>query len=178
MAPERVCVGKIGAAHGVRGEVRLFAYTEDPLAIRAYGELEDESGARRFEIVSLRSGSGHLVARFRGIDDRDAAARLTHLELYVPRARLPQNRQDGIYYHADLVGLPVEATDGARLGTVVAVLNYGAGDLLEVQPPSGGMSALIPFIEAFVPVVDVKGGRIVVDPPAGLFEDGGKPEPT
>jgi 16S rRNA processing protein RimM len=178
MATERVCVGKSGAAHGVRGEVRLIADTEDPLAIRSYGELEDESGARRFRIASLRQGSGHLVVRFNGIDDRDAAAKLTHVELYVPRSRLPKQKEDGVFYHADLIGLRVETKSGEELGKVIAVQNFGAGDLLDVQPVKGGASVLVPFIDEYVPVVDVKAGRIVADPPLGLFEDGDQPEPT
>lgn len=176
MAPERVCVGKIGAAHGVRGEVRLFAYTEDPLAIRSYGELEDESGARRFEIASARQGSGHLVVRFKGIGDRNAAEKLTHIELYVPRSRLPKQKAKGVFYHADLIGLRVETRDGEELGTVIAVQNFGAGDLLDVQPVKGGTSVLVPFIDEYVPAVDVEAGRIVADPPIGLFEDGDEPE--
>src|ERR1700741_1437409 len=108
MSSERVRIAKIGAAHGVRGEVRLFAYTEEPLALRAYGELEDEAGKRRFRLASLREGEGHLVARFEGGDDRDAAAALTHVELFVPRARLPERKEADTFYRADLVGLRVE----------------------------------------------------------------------
>src|SRR5579883_3522450 len=121
---ERVCVAKIGAAHGVRGEVRVFPYTEDPLAIRAYGELQDESGARRFEVASARAGNGHIVVQFKGIDDRNAASKLTHLELFVPRERLPA-RKDDTFYHADLIGLRVETKEGNPLGEVIAVPNYG-----------------------------------------------------
>jgi len=170
MPSERVRVGKIGAAHGVRGEVRVFVYTEDPLAIRSYGELEDEAGARTFEIASAREGKGHLVVRFKGIDDRNEAEKLTHVELFVPRERLP--KQDGEkFYHADLIGLRVETKSGETLGEVIAVPNYGASDLLEIRPAKAGQTLLIPFIDEFVPEVDVAGGRIVVDPPAGLFEE-------
>lgn len=171
MPQERVCVAKIGAAHGVRGEVRLFVYTENPLAVRDYGELEDEKGTRRFRIASARAGKGHLVVRFEGVDDRNAAEELTHIELYVPRARLPKQKDAGTFYHADLIGLSVETSSGEKLGEVTAVQNFGAGDLLEVRPTSGGMTALIPFVDQYVPVVDVAGGRIVADPPAGLFDD-------
>ena len=170
MPSERVRVGKIGAAHGVRGEVRVFVYTEDPLAIRDYGELEDEAGARKFEIASAREGNGHLVVRFKGIDDRNEAEKLTHVQLFVPRERLPE--QDGEkFYHADLIGLRVETRSGETLGEVIAVPNYGASDLLEIRPAKAGQTLLIPFIDEFVPEVDVTGGRIVVDPPAGLFEE-------
>jgi 16S rRNA processing protein RimM len=171
MPAERVCIAKVGAAHGLRGEVRLFAYTEDPLAVRAYGELEDESGARRFRIVSLKPAKDHLVARFEGVGDRAAAAKLTHLELYVPRARLPRRQEAGSFYRADLVGLKVENKTGNVLGEVVGVQNFGAGDLLEIKR-ARGENVLIPFIDPYVPTVDVDGGKLVVDPPAGLFDEG------
>ncbi len=167
---ERICVGKIGAAHGIRGEVRVFVRTEDPLAIRSYGELEDEEGARKFEIASARAANGHLVVRFEGIDDRSAAEKLTHTRLFVPRERLPRRNEDGVFYHADLIGLRVETKTGEALGEVIGVPNYGAGDLLEIRPASGA-TLLIPFIDDFVPVVDVEGGRIVVSPPHGLIEE-------
>jgi 16S rRNA processing protein RimM len=172
MPQERICVAKIGAAHGVRGEVRLFTFTENPLAIRDYGELEDESGTRRFRIVSARAAKGHLVARFEGIDDRNAAEKLTHIELFISRTRLPKQKDAATFYHADLIGLSVETKSGEKLGEVTAVQNFGAGDLLEVRPTGGGMTALIPFVDEYVPVVDVAGGRIVADPPAGLFDGG------
>jgi len=171
MPQERVCVAKIGAAHGVRGEVRLFTYTRNPLAIRDYGELEDESGARRFRIASARATKGHLVARFEGIDDRNTAEKLTHIELYIPRARLPKQKDAGTFYHADLIGLSVETKSGDKLGEVTAVQNFGAGDLLEVRPIGGGTTALIPFVDEYIPVVDIAGGRIIADPPAGVFDD-------
>jgi 16S rRNA processing protein RimM len=170
MPNARVRVGKIGAAHGIRGEVRVFVYTEDPLAIRSYGELEDEDGARKFEIASAREGNGHLVVRFKGIDDRNEAEKLTHVQLFVPRDRLPK-QDDEKFYHADLIGLRVETKSGETLGEVIAVPNYGASDLLEIRPAKPGQTLLIPFIDEFVPEVDVAGGRIVVDPPAGLFEE-------
>ena len=175
MPSGRVCVGKIGAAHGVRGEVRVFAHTEEPLAIRDYGALEDESGARKFEVVSARAGNGHLVVRFKGIDDRNAAEALTHTQLYVPRERLPEPQGDGAVYQTDLIGLRVETKTGETLGEVIAVPNYGASDLLEIRPVQKGESLLIPFIDEFVPVVDVEGGRIVVDPPAGLLGEEKEP---
>jgi 16S rRNA processing protein RimM len=170
MPSERVRIAKIGAAHGVRGEVRLFAYTEDPLAIRAYGELEDESGTRRFRIVSLRPAKDHLIARIEGVGDRNGAASLTHLELYVPRARLPRQKEAGTFYHADLVGLSVETKDGEKLGEVIGVQNFGAGDLLEIKSAHGA-NVLIPFIDQYVPAVDIGGGKIIADPPLGLFDE-------
>jgi 16S rRNA processing protein RimM len=159
----RVCIAQIGAAHGVRGEVRLRAFTEDPLSVRRYGPLETEDG-RRFEIEAVRPAKDMLVARLKGVSNRDAAERLTNLRLYVARDRLPKPA-DGEFYHADLVGLAAVTADGAPFGTVKAVHNFGAGDLLEIEPAGGGATMLLPFTEATVPVVDIAGRRVVVAPP-------------
>src|SRR5882724_7500858 len=131
----RVLIAQIGAAHGVRGEVRLKAFTEDPLSVRRYGPLETEDG-RRFEIEAVRPAKDILVARLKGVTDRDAAARLTNLLLYVSRDRLPKAADDE-FYHADLVGLAAATGDGAPFGIVKAVHNFGAGDLLEIEPAAG-----------------------------------------
>lgn len=170
MPAERVCVAKIGAAHGVRGEVRVFTYTQDPLAIRSYGELEDESGMRRFRITSARTGKGHIVARFEGIDDRNAAEKLTHLDLYIPRSRLPEQKDSVTFYHADLIGLAAETEDGEQLGQVSGIQNFGAGDLLEIRLTREARTVMIPFNEKFMPTVNILGGRIVIDLPDGLLD--------
>ncbi|HXL67323.1 MAG TPA: ribosome maturation factor RimM [Xanthobacteraceae bacterium] len=164
----RVCVAKIGAAHGLRGEVRLFSFTREPMAVRGYGPFEDESGERSLVLEALRNAGDHLVARFEGVNDRDAARALTNVSLYVPRARLPEPEAES-FYHADLIGLRVQAKDGRALGTVAAVQDYGAGGILEIAPASGGEAVMLPFVEAFVPEVDLQAGVIVVDPPAGIF---------
>jgi 16S rRNA processing protein RimM len=156
----RVCVAQIGAAHGVRGEVRLWTFTADPMAITHYGPLETEDGKRSFEIETVRPARAHLVARFKGVDDRSAAERLTNMKLFVPRARLPETEEHE-YYHADLIGLRAEDEDGNEIGAVIAVHNFGAGDILEIQPLSGG-AMMLPFTETVVPEVDIKGGRIVI----------------
>ena len=168
---ERICVGRIGAAHGTRGEVKLWSFTADPLAVADYGALESEDGKRVFEIETLRPAKDFLVARFAGIADRSAAEALRNLELYVARDRLPPPELDE-FYHADLIGLAVMDARGESLGTVAAIHNFGAGDIIEVKPPLGGTTFMLPFTEAVVPVVDVAGGRIVVEPPAGTFADG------
>ena len=160
----RVLVAQIGAAHGVRGEVRLKAFTEDPLGVTRYGALETEDGARRFEIESARPAKDMLVVRLKGVTDRDAAERLTNLRLYVARDRLPQPTDDE-FYHADLVGLAAVTADGSAFGTVKAVHNFGAGDLLEIEPAGGGVTVLLPFTQTTVPAVDLAGGKIVVEPP-------------
>ena len=165
MASARICVGQIGAPHGVRGEVRLRSFTADPDAIAAYGPLETEDG-HVVQIESLRRAKDHFVARLAGVDDRNAAERLTNIKLYVLRERLPAPDHADEFYHADLIGLAVVDRDGARLGTVVAVHNFGAGDLIEVRPNTGNTTQMLPFTEATVPVVDLAAGRLVVEPPA------------
>jgi 16S rRNA processing protein RimM len=162
---DRVCVAQIGAAHGVRGEVRLRSFTQEPEAFSSYGPLESEDGARRFTIEALRPAKDHFVARLAGVNDRDAAERLTNLRLYVPRTALPPVEDGETFYHADLVGLAAVTPDGTALGTVAAMHNFGAGDLVEIRR-EGGEPLLIPFTDATVPQVDLKARRIVVNPPA------------
>ena len=159
----RVCVAQIGAAHGVRGEVRLKPFTADPLSVARYGVLETEDG-RPLEIEALRPARNLLVARLKGVTDRNGAEALKNLRLYVPRDRLPQPADDE-FYQADLVGLEAETRDGAPFGTVKAVHNFGAGDLLEIEPAAGGASVMLPFTETVVPVVEIARRRIVVEPP-------------
>lgn len=159
---QRVCIARIGAAHGVRGEVKLWPFTEDPMAVTRYGELSADDG-RSFEIEAVRSGKDFLVARLKGICDRTAAEQLRNVDLYVPRDRLPE-LADEEYYHADLIGLGVEDHDGTALGTITAVHNFGAGDLLEIQPAGGRDTVMVPFSAETVPVIDIAGGRIVLNP--------------
>jgi 16S rRNA processing protein RimM len=157
---DRVCVAQIGAPHGVHGEVRLWTFTADPMAVMRYAPLQTEDGMQAFELDAVRPAKGHLVAKLRGIEDRNAAERLTNIKLFVPRDRLPEVEIDE-FYHADLIGLRVEDESGNEIGAVIAVHNFGAGDLLEIQPPEGG-AMLLPFTETVVPEVDIKGGRLVV----------------
>ena len=161
---ERVCIAQIGAAHGVRGELRLKSFTEDPLSVTRYGPLETEDGKRRFEIETARPAKDMLVVRLKGVADREAAERLTNLRLYVARDRLPTPADDEFYY-ADLIGLAAMTVDGRSIGTVKAMHNFCAGDLLEIEPASGGNTLLLPFTAATVPVIDIAGGRVVVAPP-------------
>jgi 16S rRNA processing protein RimM len=173
----RVCVARIGAAHGLRGEVRLNTFTADPLAVTRYGVLESEDGARSLEIDSCRPGKGVLVVRFKGVADRTAAERLRNIELYVPRERLPAP-EPGEFYHADLIGLRAVAPDGGEIGTVVAVQNFGAGDLLEIRPAAGGMTLLLPFTDTAVPSVDLAGGSLVVVRPEVMPGPDDPPPPS
>jgi 16S rRNA processing protein RimM len=161
---DRVCLGQIGAAHGVRGEVRLRSFTADPAAIASYGPLESEDG-RVFEIETMRPAKDHFVATFSGVADRDAAERLVNIKLYVPRERLPVPDEPDEFYHADLVGLAVVDRTGLKRGTVVGIHNFGAGDLIEIRSDGRNKTELLPFDETHVPTVDVAAGKIVVDLP-------------
>lgn len=162
----RICVARIGAAHGVRGEVKLWSFTEDPAAVAQYGPLETQDGTRCFEIEALRAAKDHFVARIAGVNDRDAAEKLRNIELYIPRARLPKIEEADTFYHADLVGLDAVTPDGARVGTVHALHNFGAGDIIEIAPDGGGEPLMLPFNETTVPKIDVAARQIVVVPPA------------
>jgi 16S rRNA processing protein RimM len=153
---KRVLLGEIGRPHGVRGLVRLHAYTADPMAIGTYGPLTDEAGMRRFAVTPLPGGLG----RVEGVADRDAAARLSGTRLYVERERLPPPEDPEEFLLCDLEGLAAQAEDGTPLGTVRAVEEYGAGPFLVIA--DGGTERLVPFTRAAVPVVDVAGGRLTV----------------
>jgi len=166
----RVRVARIGAPHGVRGEVKFWSYTGDPMAVLRYGALESEDGKTAIAIEALRPHKNFMVARVKGIADRRAAEELRNLALYVPRERLPGLDQRDEFYHADLVGLTVTDRSSRTLGTIVAIHNFGAGDILELRPVSGGPTAMLPFTETVVPVVDIANGRIVAEPPEGTFE--------
>ncbi len=169
--PDRVCVGQIGAAHGLRGEVRLRAFTEDPLAIATYGPLETEDGSRRFAIEALRQAKDHLIARLSGVTDRAAAESLRNFKLYAQRERLPAPEDADTFYHADLIGLKVEDASGAEIGRVTALHNFGAGDILEIRSSdAAGESILLPFTKQAVPLVDLSRGRVVVNPPEHTLE--------
>jgi 16S rRNA processing protein RimM len=160
----RILVGVVGAPHGVKGELRLKSYTDEPMTLATFGTLWAGNG-RRLSIASARPlRDDMLVVRLDGIGDRDAAAALTNLPLYVARCDLPTPEEEE-YYHADLIGLAAETTGGEPCGQVIALQNFGAGDLLEIAPAVGD-TFLVPFTKAFVPVVDVPGRRLVVTPEA------------
>lgn len=155
-----VCVARIGAAHGVRGAVKLWTFTEDPFAVQNYGPLLSKDGKRQFEVAQAREAKDHLVATFKGVTTRDEAERLNGIELYVAREKLPATDEDE-YYHTDLIGLAAVSTDGEPLGRVLAIHNFGAGDIIEIAPLKGP-TMLLPFSNAVVPEVDVTGGRVVI----------------
>ena len=166
---EMVMVGVIAGAHGVRGAVRVKSFTETPEGVAAYGPVYDESGSKRFDQRILGATKGGLIAKLSGVDDRNAAEALRGQRLCVPRTALPQTEEEE-FYHADLVGLTVETVAGETLGRVRAVPNYGAGDLIEVERP-GARSVELPFTRAVVPVVDLRGRRLVVEVPEGLLDE-------
>src|SRR5271167_1371291 len=168
--PPQICVARIGAAHGVRGAVKLWTFTEDPLAVKRYGPLATKDGARHFEVTSAREAKGHLVATLKGVTTREAAERLNGVELYVAREKLPATDENE-YYHADLIGLAVVTTAGEPLCSVIATHNFGAGDIIEIAPPQGP-TMLLPFTNAVVPTVDLEGGRVVIELPGEIEGDG------
>lgn len=169
MTDQRICVGAIAGAYGVRGEVRLKSFCADQRAISDYGPLQSEDGSRQFTIVLGAAVAQGFAARLSGVNTREQAEALRGMRLFADRARLP-NLPDDEFYHTDLIGLAVHDTGGALLGKVKAVLNHGASDLLEVARPAGGGVFLLPFTQVIVPTVDVQAGRIVADPPEGLLE--------
>ena len=167
--PAQVCVARIGAAHGVRGAVKLWTFTEDPFAVTRYGPLATGDGTRCFEVANAREGKGHLVATLKGVTTRNEAERLNGIELYVAREKLPVTDDDE-YYHADLIGLAAVTTADAPLGKVIAIHNFGAGDIIEIAP-SKGATMLLPFTNAVVPSVDIAGGRVVIELPSEIEGD-------
>ena len=160
-----VLVGRFGAPQGVRGEIRIKSYTADPLGIGDYGPLSDETGAQNFEIERLRPLKDDMVvAKVKGLADRDAAGALTGVSLFVAREKLPPP-DEGEFYIADLIGLAAVSPEGQAIGVVKSVLNFGAGDILEVAPASGD-TLMLPFTKEVAPSIDFSGGRIVVVRPA------------
>ena len=164
-----ICVARIGAAHGVRGAVKLWTFTEDPLAVKDYGPLMTKDGARQFELAQVREAKDHLVVTLKGVATRDDAERLNGIELYVPRDRLPETDDDE-YYHADLIGLAAVNAADEPPGRVIAIHNFGAGDIIEIAPAKGA-TLLLPFTNAVVPTVDLAGGRVVIELPQEVEGD-------
>lgn len=164
----RICIGAIAGAFGVRGEVRLKSFAAVPEDIAAYGPLSSEDGAQTYSVTLTGRTGNALVARLSGIATKEQADALRGLRLHVDRDRLPRLPDDE-FYHADLIGLEVVDTGGTALGQVRAVLNHGASDLLEIAVPGQSDTVLLPFTRAAVPTVDLSAGRIVADPPEGLF---------
>jgi 16S rRNA processing protein RimM len=170
MPQDRVLLGVVAAPHGVRGLVRIKSFTEDPMAVAAYGPLSDESGKKEYRVEALSAARGAVLARIEGVADRTAAEALRGLRLFVERQRLPHTGERE-WYEADLIGLEAVGTDGRNWGKVIAFHDFGAGSVMEV---SGGM--MLPFTDEAVPEIDVAGGKVLIDPPAGLLAGGGAKE--
>jgi len=167
-----VCVGVVAGARGLKGEVRIRSFTEDPANLAAYGPVWDKAGERSFRLRVTGLSKGQILAIVEGIADRSDAEALKGQELYVPRDALPEP-EDEEYYHADLLGLRVELAEGSSragefLGRVRAVHDFGAGSMIEVDGgPAGAL--IVPFTRVAVPLVDVAGGRIAIVPLPGLL---------
>jgi len=172
MVKDCILVGRFGAPHGVRGEVRLQSFTGVPDAIATYKPLFDASATRQFTIKTLRPLKDDMfVARVAGIDDRAAAQSLTNLEVFVARDNLPKIADED-FYIADLIGLAAMNAAGEPVGRVVNVLNFGGGDILEIAPPDAGQTLLLPFTKEVVPSIDVKAGCLTVAPPVEIEANG------
>ncbi len=167
MTTDRICVGAIAGAFGIAGEVRLKSFCSQPEDIASYGPLSSEDGTRQFRITLTRPVAGGLGARIAGVTTKDEADALRGTSLYVAREKLP-SLPDDEFYHADLIGLEVRDTGGAVIGTVAAVHNHGAGDILEIAAPGHKTALLLPFTLAIVPTVDLAAGRLIADLPDGL----------
>ena len=170
-APRRLCLGVIAGARGIHGEVRVRAFTERGEDVAAYGPLTDETGGRSFTLVDPKPIRGGVAARVEGVEDRTAAEALKGARLYVAREALP-DLEDDEFYHADLMGARVVSSDGEEVGRVVALHDFGAGDVLEIER-ADGPPLVAPFTRETVPEIDMNEGRIVLTPPPGLLDGGG-----
>jgi 16S rRNA processing protein RimM len=171
-APDRlILMGVFGAAHGVRGEVRVKSLTGEPGAIGAYGALTDKARARTFVFEALRPLKNDMVvARLAGVSTREGAEALNGVEIFARRDQLPPPAHDEFYLD-DLVGLEAVGTDGAPLGLIVSLMNYGAGDILEIAPADGGETLLLPFTRRVAPAIDFAAGRIVINRPREVEDE-------
>ena len=168
MSDDRICVGAISGAFGVKGEVRLKSFCADPAAIADYGALSSEDEKQSFEVTLIKPISQGYAAKLSGVRSKEAADLLKGVRLFASRDNLP-NLPDDEFYHVDLIGLAVFDTGGVQIGHVKAMHDHGAGDLMEVEGPGLKSSAMLPFTQACVPTVDLESGRVVVDPPDGAL---------
>ena len=172
MTKGRVLLGVVAAPHGVRGLVRIRSFTEDPMAIASYGALSDETGQKQYRVEALSAVKGAVLARIEGVADRTAAEAVRGLRLYVERSALPATAEQE-WYEADLIGLAAVGRDGRDWGRVLAFHDFGGGRTMEVS--GGGASrgsVMLPFTDEVVPEIDVEGGKVTVDPPAGVLAGG------
>jgi 16S rRNA processing protein RimM len=166
---DRVLVGVIRGAHGIRGEVKLLSFTADPLAIKNYKPLETASG-EQLEITKLRPEKDGFIASLKGVVDRNKSETLRGVELFVARDKLPVPDEDEVYL-VDLENADVFLVSGEKLGTVIGFENYGAGELMDVDIPDRAQSLLIPFTKPFLVSADASTKRVVVDLPEGYLDE-------
>jgi len=172
----RILLGVVAAPHGVRGQVRIRSFTEDPMAIATYGPLSDETGRKMYRVEALSAVKGAVLARIEGVADRTAAEALRGLRLYVERSALPATAERE-WYEADLIGLSAVGRDGRDWGKVLAFHDFGAGLTMEISGGEASRSSLmLPFTDEAVPEIDVDGGKVLVDPPAGVLSGGNEKE--
>jgi len=162
---KRLCLGIITGVHGIHGEVVIKSYTQNPLDIKAYGPLDDESAERQFTITKARLAKKGIVARLKGVEHRNEAEALKGTGLFVDQSMLPEPDEEDEYYFTDLMGLAVVLADDQPYGTVTALHNFGAGDLIEINPVDGKATEIFPFDKATVPRVDLEQGKITLNPP-------------
>lgn len=171
MPHDRILIARIGAPHGVKGEVRLFVFAEDADALKTYAPLTTEDATRTFRVTSLRPAKDHFVARLEGVATREAAEALTNVGIFIERALLPPTDDEDDFYYADLIGLKAVTTEGEAFGRIVAVHDFGAGDIIEIAREGGGKTLMLPFTKAAVPAVDIKGGIVTVEPAEWAQDD-------
>lgn len=171
----RILLGQIGAAHGIKGEVRIAAHTQDPEAIGSYGPLETDRPGLTITITKARLQKNVVVANIKGITDRTAAENLNGVNLFVDRDKLPAPDDEDDFYHADLLGLTARLESGVAIGQVSALPNFGAGDLIEIRDPQSGDTFLYPFTKAVVPTINVAEGYLTIVVPLDAPE--GEEEP-
>lgn len=171
----RILMGQIGAAHGIKGEVRIAAHTQDPEAIASYGPLETDRPGLTVTITKARLQKNVVIAHIKGVSDRTAAEKLNGVNLYVDRAKLPAPDDEDDFYHADLLDLDARLESGVVIGQVSALPNFGAGDLIEVRDPRTGDTFLYPFTKAVVPTINIAEGYLTIIVPLDAPE--GEEEP-
>jgi len=167
----QLCLGVIVGAQGVRGEVRIKPFTAEPEDVGAYGPVSNAPGTRSFDISVLRIAKGLVIAKLKGVNDRNEAEILKGTELFTDRSKLPEPEDENTFYHADLVGLRVDDSEGTVVGHVAAVFDHGAGDVIDIRCATEGRLISLPFTRAVFPKVDVVSGVLVVDMPDGVITD-------
>ena len=171
----KILLGQIGAAHGIKGQVRIATHTQDPEAIGSYGPLDTDRPGLTITLTKVRLQKNVIVAHIKGISDRTAAEQLNGVSLFIDRSKLPDTEDEDDFYHADLIGLDARLDNGVVIGKVSAVLNFGAGDLIEVRDPQSGDTYLYPFTKAVVPVIEIAEGYLTIVVPLDAPE--GEEEP-